>query len=380
MPFIAIPVAVIAIGVAAVEVAAATAITIGVVASVAAAVGATVAAVGMVTGSKELQIAGTILGVVGGVAGLANSAGLFGTAADGLGVVGGAADEAGWAMTDWGLSAGADAGVAPLASETAGAASTEAGINLSGIASGHQADTLGVVSGIGDAPRAGLTDALGNTPADIGAVKPPDATPTPTPAAAVDTTAASGTNVTSTVDPAAASTGVATPTPPTTAAPAAPAAPSILSSLDAGVPGSAAAAQAAASSAGPITVPDAGGGVFSDILGLIGKPGMSTLLAGTLQAGGAFIGGALKTDYAGHLTPAQVNALNAQAEANIAAANLQRRQLEIQSQPMPGVTNSGVQITPRPPGNGLINQPRPAPINQQAVTGQPAVPITGAPA
>lgn len=49
--------------------------------AVAAAIGSTASAIGQLTGVKELTIAGTVLGAVGGVGAIANSVGLFGEAA-----------------------------------------------------------------------------------------------------------------------------------------------------------------------------------------------------------------------------------------------------------------------------------------------------------
>jgi len=399
MPVVAIPAAVVAIGFAASAVSTAVAVgvvTLSTVLAVTAAVGATLAAVGSVTGSKELQIAGTVLGVVGGVGSLAAGSGLFGNiGATELFSIGGAASEVGSfgaaGVGELGL-ANAGEGVTSLATPPP-AGDLSSGIRIEGVVSGHQAETLGVPSGIGDAPRTGLSDTLGYAPNEIGSVKPPDALPDPTPAVQTPTPAPADAAAGTVIDPQTPSTGVVAPQAPTqapVAAPSTPAAPGLVGP-DGLFPGSMKAAESAVAAYGaikgvdPITGAVAGGGIFSDILGMLGKPGMNTLTAGVLQAGGAFISGAMKTDYAGMLTPAQINALNAQAEANIAAANLQKRQIEMMNQPMPGVTNSGVTVTPPRPGNGLINQARATPpgnglINQPAVTGQPAMPVTGTPA
>lgn len=76
---------------------------------------------------------------------------------------------------------------------------------------------------------------------------------------------------------------------------------------------------------------------FSQIMDLIKTPGGGTLLSGAIQAGGAFIGGATSS-----LTPAQVKALEAQAEANHAAANLSQRQLANMGQPIPVARRNGL--------------------------------------
>lgn len=79
MPAPAIVGAVVAAGMAATATT-----TIGMAFGIAAAIGATAAAVGQITKVKELTIAGTVLGAVGAIGGLAASAGLFGAEAAGL--------------------------------------------------------------------------------------------------------------------------------------------------------------------------------------------------------------------------------------------------------------------------------------------------------
>jgi hypothetical protein len=89
--------------------------------------------------------------------------------------------------------------------------------------------------------------------------------------------------------------------------------------------------------------------MFDKLLGFMSKDGGGRLAASLVQAGGAFIAGATST-----LTPAQVAALNAQANANQAAANLSQRQLSNMGQSIPVASR-----TATPPG--LINQRLPPP-------------------
>jgi hypothetical protein len=98
--------------------------------------------------------------------------------------------------------------------------------------------------------------------------------------------------------------------------------------------------------------------MFDKLLGFMSKDGGGRLLGGVIQAGGAFIAGATST-----LTPAQVAALQAQANANQAAANISNRQLANMGQAIPVATR-----TPTPAPQGLINTRLPPP---NTVTGAP---------
>lgn len=88
-----------------------------------------------------------------------------------------------------------------------------------------------------------------------------------------------------------------------------------------------------------------------------------TLAYGVLQAGGSFISGLTNP-----MTPAQIDALNAQAEANRATAAVLKREAANQGQAMPTVTGM-----PTATG-GLINS---NPVRAPLITGAPN---TGAPA
>jgi hypothetical protein len=107
-----------------------------------------------------------------------------------------------------------------------------------------------------------------------------------------------------------------------------------------------------------------GGGTLSDIMGFVQKNPM--LAYGALQAGGQFLSGLTST-----ITPAQVSALNAQAAANQAAANLTAQQTANLAGPKPVATLAPVTGTPNPiltpPTAGIINA-------------APRVNVTGAPA
>jgi hypothetical protein len=96
--------------------------------------------------------------------------------------------------------------------------------------------------------------------------------------------------------------------------------------------------------------------MFDNLLKFATTSGGGRLLGGVIQAGSAFISGATST-----LTPAQVAALQAQANANQAAANISNRQLANMGEPIPAATR-----TQAPPG--LINTRLPPP---NTVTGAP---------
>jgi hypothetical protein len=105
-------------------------------------------------------------------------------------------------------------------------------------------------------------------------------------------------------------------------------------------------------------------GVLGNITGFVQK---NPLLAyGVLQAGGSLISGLTST-----LTPAQVSALNAQAAANQAAANLTTQQTQNLAQPRSTATLAPVTGTP----NNIITPP-----NAGIINSAPAVNVTGVPA
>lgn len=350
--------------------------------------GAVIGAVGAVTGIKPLQYAGMALGVVGGVGALAVSAGVIGGGA--LADAGGLASDGGFAGAV-GSDVAAGGGAAVSAQEQALVdAGLDVGTQSSGISSLVMAGT--------SASNADIVDSIS------GAVTPPDAVPTAAtanaaspdvaPEAATDTapvdasgqpiaqgdteggTLGTQNNPAATQsDPLASST--------TVSAPAAPAAPGTAAAnaqtgnilqggqgLTTGAVAPSAPATGANASGlssdvtnfGAVNTTQAGGAAqslaenpsaFGSIMKTISTPGVGTLAAATIQAGAAFIAGATSK-----LTPAQVAALQAQANANQAAANLSTQQL----QNMQG----GIPTASRTPG--LVNAtPKPA-----TVTGAPA--------
>jgi len=107
--------------------------------------------------------------------------------------------------------------------------------------------------------------------------------------------------------------------------------------------------------------------------GLMAWAKNNPLLAyGLIQAGGSFISGLTNP-----LSPAQIDALNAQADVNRATAGLIQRETANQSQPIPTVTPPPVTGRPEQPA-GLINT---KPVGTALITGAPnsgsASPVTG---
>lgn len=394
-------------------------------------VGAVMGVVGAATGSKELQIAGTVLGAVGAVGGLASSAGLFGSAGEAAGVAGGAVDEAGFAMAFNEPAAGtASQAVTPLAgAEGAGSAAAEgltaSTTNLPGVApvdpgtavapdlpapapsaagSTDFPDIISEITGQGLVPEA--------APPDVTAAAPPDVLPgaapdTPlgigfdqAPAATFDVTDPGTALQPTDIDPTKglidqpmvsnqpvdqygqliSQGGGEGGTLGNMNNPAADAAPQNVTG-EVTVPGATAGTAVPGAKDAGVAIPDPGaarsplqGNISSDALiygankgsitqvdnsiwgkitGFVEKNPM--VLLGGLAASSSFLSGAFS-----QLTPAQAAALNAQAEQNLAAANLNRTQNEIQQrrlnnmrQPMPVARRTGL-------------------IDMAAVTGYPA--------
>lgn len=315
------------------------------------AVGATVGAIGAVTGSKALSIAGGALGAVGGIGALADSAGVFGSG--GLfGSTSTGAVEAGTAGASVSDSA-ASIGAAPVTSAASPYADVGALMNAQGI--GTSTDVISSISGTtapsgvlqaaAPAPEAmpvnqagGLIEQGGGEGGTLGTQNNPAAT--------------GMINTGSTPSPATAGTTPAAPTPPEPPP----------------VPGSGATPTAAESNASGFP---AGGGPKGPTGGAVAAPsfwgnmlswieGHPTLALGGISAAGSFLSGAFNPK-----TPAEVNALNAQAAKNQADIGLINAQTQITSQqasnmqqPVPGATrtrtNTGTQGMNTP---GLINRP-----------------------
>lgn len=401
---IAVTTAVIAIGVAA---------EVGTTFAIIAAVGATVGAVGAITGVKELKYAGMAIGAVGAIGGLAQSAGLFGAEAFG-GLGEGAAAQAAGLASDVGF-------VAPAAGETmagivsssglpgayAGMEAVNAGSGFAPLFDAGQygsiGDVIDIVNGVNTTPvvdpMAAInpmadTNVAAGLPAGGNEQIAPGSSGTVGDAVPVDAAAGTGleppsasgtglmgsandpalTSTVTTVDPgvpggAAAPTGAPTQTVAGVSLP--PSAPvtgpngminlpagtstSVPAAWGGGMPDTVTAAQSAVNASGKVGV--SGSSVWSDIMSTIGKPGVGTLLSGAVQAGGAFIAGATST-----LTPAQIKALDAQAQQNLAATNLANQQaatLQEQQKKFAGPMPMAV----KKPPPGLLNTP---------VTGAPA--------
>lgn len=361
---------IVAIGIAiAVDVAAGSALLGGTLTALGAvaAVGATVAAVGSVTKDKALTIAGTVLGGIGAVGSLASAAGVLG-----------------------------DSASAPLfGTETA--ASTADGGAAADAASAGTIDTFSGQAGVTseDLPPLGATDAAGGIPTPP---IPPDAVPPPSgdaglasatqnaagppvgaemapqDAAALQAQQAlvpAGTNATDTAigeNPIAPPTGAGTSANPVPALP--PGALATNAPGQAALPGTPPPGNAAWGD-GPVTAggnaltsTDTTTSAFGNVLsGISDFTKNNQLLSyGILQSAGSLLSGATS-----QLTPAQISALDAQANANNAAAALTQQQTANLAAPKAVAQSSPVTGAPQP----LVPQPAGF-INQPRVTGVPA--------
>lgn len=365
MPLIAVAIALVAdVGVAAGAITS----TFGIIA----AVGATVSAVGAVTKNQDLAYAGMALGAVGGLGALASNAGLFSASA---------ADSASGA-TDASSAFGSDVSqAAPLPGEAAAAGAapdTDIIDSLGNVdsssalatspvdqeiaaASGSPVGDLGLsglTSGTGSAANGGLLTSGSNLGGDISGMNP------------VNFSAVTG-------DPTTAANAL----PPQQAgipqgagqAPAAPGAPFVpeptpdiaQAGHDAFTPTGLA---PSGSSFGQMT--SAANQADPGVIGSLTNFAKNNPLAsyGVIQAAGSLLAGATST-----LTPAQVDALNAQAAANRAAASLSTMQQTNMAGAIPTLTRSApsqavaANVTGQP--TGLINTPATA---STQVTGAPS--------
>lgn len=355
-------IAVVAVATAASSISAAVAVgavTLSAVFTTVAAVGAVVSTIGALTGDKTLQTVGMVVGAVGGIGAIANSVGMFGAGATVEGLFGSGSD----AVQAFSGSGGVESVAAAPVEGAASGASSLGGQAAEAVASGGEALSSAVqpvtVNGIAEAggfanpaQEANLVPgSLGQGDAPTGiigdggttAINPPASTVSTTP---VDASTVTGGPVAPDVTPVGA---------PTTVAPSAPGSPA-----DLGIPGSANAASTAASTVGPVTAPaSAGGGsAIGGIFDFMNKN--SALTMGTFQAASSFIAGA----FGGDKEPPQeqLNYWQAQADANTAAANLQKQRLANMQSGIPRASGGGqISVTPA----GLINQ-------QRTVTGVPA--------
>lgn len=308
-----------------------------------AAVGATVGAIGAVTRDKTLSTVGMVVGAIGGIGGLASSAGLFGAeAASGAPLFGTTpAAETGATFAD------------SLTPATQGAAAG-GGVETGTWDAAMTADQA--ASGTIDSVANGLPTDLQSFSTTSENVSDPAkvlAGPRVDQVAATDTT----TGILNGGVGTTASSGTSDLIPPP------PAPPNGLGTADP-VTG-----QNIESAVDPVTgkivtMPDSGSsGIFGSILDFAKKNPVVAL--GTLQAAGSFLSGATST-----LTPAQVNALNAQAAANQAAANMATQQQK--NLALPKAVASSAPVTGAP---GPLIGSTPGLLNSA-----PRVPVTGVPA
>lgn len=405
MPIIAVAGAIGAAVVAGVDVAA-VGLTVATAFEVTAAVGATIGAIGAVTGDKTLSMVGLGLGAVGGVGALASSAGLLGdTSASLFGATPTSAASGSFAESLTPATAGAAGDVTQAAIDTGAFDSTMGGIQAAGAEAGAgvadaSQGTIDFLSG--QAAAAAPGDVAPPANASLGSVSQNAADPNaalmnlgeaPTGADATSTALlntppsttgipglANSTNNIGTDISASPGADFSFNGQPSTSGPVSDA------SGASGLPatGSAAPASATAKSvadvAGTFDSPLSGdsgiGGIFGKIVTYAGDHPVVAL--GALQAGGSLLQGLTST-----LTPAQVNALNAQAAANQAVANMATQQQQNLAAPKAVATSSPVTGTPGP----LITQgpTAPPPTVPQMPVGlmnQPPrlAPVTGAPA
>lgn len=326
--------------------------------------GTVIGAIGTVTGIKPLQYAGMALGAVGGIGALAVSAGVFG--AEALDVVAGAESASGISDVE---------GATAQAAAAMGGESLNPAAAISSAATPGTTDFVNAISGQVD--NSVLTGQQAVDPLTTGGSAVPDVTP----AAATNTGVPGDTlNINDpTVMSGQAAPPVMNPTDPSTVpaglnADGIPQAPQTPVTGAPGVtpPGTVTGGvvNAGGGTAGPV-VGTAGGpqSIFDKILDFAGTGGGGRLLGGALQAGASFISGATST-----LTPAQVSALNAQAEANLAAANLSRLQQGNLASGIPTATR----VAPSAPVTGVAALMQGASGAPAGLVNTPLRPVTGA--
>lgn len=332
-----------------------------------AAVGAVTSAVGMVTHNKALSIAGAVLGGIGGVGALASSAGVFGaaSAASVAPATPAAAD-----IASAGTVSFIDSG--NFAAEGAGAVEGANVVSAADAAASAAALPTAVDTGSFAAQGAagvGLGNALGAAKPALGLFNATQGTPTTEELAAQQKLA---------LAPTATTTGSAPP-PPAAALPSnvpgsnAPLTPAGQNVAGQGVPGG------DQPLSGRSLVGDAAlrnqqdnKSAFDKVLDFTESHPLTSL--GVLQAAGSLVSGWTSQS----LTPAQIKAYEAQANANDAATALQKQQTANLAMPKAVASSTPVsgqaQLVPvnlRPPPipapqGGFINAP---PITAPAVTG-----------
>lgn len=378
------------------------------------AVGAVVGAVGAITGVKELAIAGTVIGAIGGIGAIAESAGLLGEVSSFFGIGGSeggnvasmasgatevakeVGDNASWATDVLKASTAAPAdgltvGTSLQELQHVGVDGVEGiGQGIAG-AGGEVVDPIGHFSGTA-APDAHnyFPDMSGYSPEQLEQmarngfpVSQGDSVPplqTAEAPRAVNGSVQGGAEL----DPAMSGGGSPSASPAQVDPNAATTPSQVVNGnaqgasaitgkpqpVDAGLGATVTKADAGGTVAnvtGKLSAGGDGASTWTKILDTLGKPGIGTLASGLVQAGSAFVSGATNS-----LTPAQVAAYNAQADANLAQANLARQQQQLLQSQMANA--SAVPTATRRPG-GLINSTAPdgapqAPTAPQ-VAGQP---------
>jgi hypothetical protein len=292
------------------------------------AIGATVGAIGAVTHNKTLSLVGMGLGVVGAIGTLASGAGVFDNVSDLFKSSSSAAGPGGASIFD-------TSGVYDAASGGAGAAGATSDLADTGsLWTGTTADLPGAINATST-----LAPAEGDAAAMI-AAQPGGAPLAQSLATGAPDAAGAGATGSATAGAADAAAGAAAP-------------PSFFST-----PGLYDAAAGGPIGASGMAAPSAGG--------LMAWANKNPLLTyGLIQAGGSFISG-----LSNPMTPAQIDALNAQADVNRATAALIQRQTANQGAPLPRATVTG---RAEPTTAGLINN---KPVGSALITGTPN---TGAP-
>lgn len=294
-----------------------------------AALGAALSVVGSITHDQTLGMVGSIVGAVGAVGGLASAAGLIDVGAEaGVGTAGDIAAQGGTDAGTW-------AGSVPVTDTTPDIVNS-----ISGAVTNPAATALPTAA-TDVAPPAATLDAGTPLPGSQPLQAPSESLMATMPKDTGTAAATTGVQTPTTAPPAATDTSVLNPS---QANPA-------TTGLNAQIPGYTPGAPGSYSYPSVPTGVEDTGSIWSKLGNMATSP---TFAAGLIQAGGAFLGGATSS-----LTPAQVAALQAQAQLNQAQSNLAgtqqqllQNQLANLGQPMP-TANPG---TPGP-GPTSLNPP-----------------------
>lgn len=314
-------------------------LTLGTALTAVAAVGATLGAIGAVTGDKTLSTIGMITGAVGGIGALAANAGLFGASATTESLFGPSSTAA----------SGADASLTAAGHSALQTAASSANDDIISSLGSFKPDmTLPSFD-------AGTSAVAGSASSDLSGLLSSSADPAtaaarlnPTPSGVTfPSTSVSAPGGMPTADASVSASAL-----PTTSAPAAPTA-DVTGAPSVGMPKNPTLGQSFTGADGETYKYTGAGstgweqqkGFFEN---LVSSPSGQL---GMLQAGGSLISG-----FFDPVKPAQVDALNAQAAVNRAAANLSTTQQTNMAAPIPVATRAQQpQVTGAP--QGLINNP-----------------------